>query len=83
MVLHYGPNKLYFVAGKLESIALHDVRWIIGECGAPGFWVGSILAKTALTADLGAPLVFGNFEVENKLGKSCNFTCQAISISNY
>jgi hypothetical protein len=38
--LHYGPNELHFVAGRLESMVLHDGRWVIGPPGTAGFRVG-------------------------------------------
>lgn len=82
-VLHYGPNELYFVAGRLESMALHDGRWLIGPPGKPGFRVGASPGKAALKAGPGAPLAFGYFAVENKPGVSRNLAYQAISGGNF
>lgn len=82
-VLHYGPNELYFVAGRLESIALHDGSWVIGQLGRPGFRVGSVPSAAALKGGGGAPLAFGSFELENKPGTSRNLTYHAISYGNF
>jgi hypothetical protein len=82
-VLHYGPNELYLVGGKLESMALHDGRWVIGPLGKPGFRVGSVPTKAALQAGSGVPLAFGSFEVENKPGTSRNLAYHAISAGNF
>jgi hypothetical protein len=82
-VLHYGPNELYLVDGRLASVALHDGRWVIGPLGKPGFRVGSVPSKAALQAGPGAPLAFGSFEVENKPGNSRNLAYHAISTGNF
>lgn len=82
-VLHYGPNELYFVAGRLGSLALHDGRWVIGPPGKPGFRVGSVPGKAALKAGPGAPLAFGDFVVEDKPGKSRNLAYSAISYGGF
>ena len=81
--LHYGPNELHFVAGRLESMVLHDGRWVIGQPGTPGFRVGSVLSKAARQAGPGAPLAFGVFAVENKPGSDRNFPYSAISSGNF
>lgn len=82
-LLHYGPNELHFVAGRLESMVLHDGRWVIGQPGTPGFRVGSVLSKATRQAGPGAPLAFGVFEVENKPGHDRNFPYSAISSGNF
>jgi hypothetical protein len=81
--LHYGPNELHFVAGRLESMVLCDGRWVIGEPGTPGFRVGSVLSKAARRAGPGAPLAFGVFEVKHKPGKAYNLPYSAISSGNF
>jgi len=81
--LHYGPNELHFVGGRLASMVLHDGRWVIGPPGTPGFRVGSVLSKAARQAGPGAPLAFGIFEVENKPGRAYNLPYSAISSGNF
>jgi len=81
--LHYGPNELHFVAGRLESMVLHDGRWVVGQPGTPGFRVGSVLSKAARQAGPGAPLAFGIFAVESKPGHDRNFPYSAISAGNF
>ena len=81
--LHYGPNELHFVAGRLESMVLHDGRWVIGQPGMPGFRVGSVLSKAARQAGPGAPLAFGVFAVESKPGSDRNFPYSAIGSGNF
>lgn len=78
-VLHYGPNELHFVSGRLGSMMLHDGRWLIGPAGSAGFRVGAVPSKAALVGGPGAPLAFGTFAVENKPGTSYNLPYSAIS----
>lgn len=73
-VLHYGPNQLFFANGKLDIAELHDNRWTIGQLGGFTFRVGSALSRPP-----GKAPVFGKFQVEDKPGKSRNFTYSAIS----
>jgi hypothetical protein len=82
-ILHYGPNELHFVAGHLESMVLHDGRWVVGQPGTPGFRVGSVLSKAARQTGPGTPLAFGVFAVENKAGTDRNFSYSAISAGNF
>ncbi|MGI4743227.1 MAG: hypothetical protein ACRYG7_49380 [Janthinobacterium lividum] len=82
-VWHYGPNKLFFLADRLDIVELYDNRWIVGKPGTPGFRVGSVPKMTKPSTGAAAPLAFGNFALENKPGTTRNLPYTAISYDNF
>jgi hypothetical protein len=82
-VLHYGPNKLYFLHDALEIAEVYDSRWTIGQAGTPGFRVGSALSYAGPSVSLPAKPVFGHFVVEDKPGTSRNLSYSAISYGGF
>lgn len=82
-VLHYGPNKLFFLAGRLNMAELHDNRWTVGKPGTTSFRVGSVPNTTQPSASAATPLAFGNFEIVHKPGTLRNMSYAAISYDNF
>jgi len=82
-VLHYGPNKLFFLAGRLDAAELHDSRWTVGQPGTAGFQVGSVAKNSKPGAGATTPLAFGNFDIAHKPGTSRNMPYAAISHDNF
>jgi hypothetical protein len=82
-ILHYGPNKLFFLASRLDFVELHDNRWTVGKAGTTGFQVGSVPKPTKLSTGVATPLAFGSFRIKHKPGISRNVSYAATSHDNF